>query len=217
MRKKILDAAILCVFCSSLILSSNIHRNYAIAVAEEQKVVYSGKSFTTESNELDSKEEQADIEPNEVARVASPYYSNNENEEVETVEPVTNEINTYTNRWNIYLTSEEIDLLAKIVWVEACGEPVEGQEAVVEVIFNRMSMDMYPDTLYGVLSQKDPVQFCSWELRDTAMPTDKEYQSIYNVLYGNTHILRDDTIYFSTFNLTSNIDVKICCHYFCAP
>ncbi len=36
------------------------------------------------------------------------------------------------NRWNITLTQEEIDLLAKIVWLESQGEPTEGQEAVVE-------------------------------------------------------------------------------------
>ncbi len=39
------------------------------------------------------------------------------------------------NRWNITLTQEEIDLLAKIVWLESQGEPTEGQEAVVEVSF----------------------------------------------------------------------------------
>ena len=44
-----------------------------------------------------------------------------------------------TNRWNISLTQEDIDLLAKIVWLEARGEPVEGQKAVVEVVFNRMA------------------------------------------------------------------------------
>ena len=41
------------------------------------------------------------------------------------------------------LTDEEIDLLAKIVWLEANGEPVEGQEAVVEVVLNRMASDLY--------------------------------------------------------------------------
>ena len=101
------------------------------------------------------------------------------------------------------------------MWVEACGEPSEGQEAVVEVVFNRMCSPDYPDTLYGVLSQDDPVQFCSWKLKDTAKPTEKEYQSIYRVLYGQTAILRSDTVYFSTFALTPQVDRKICCHCFC--
>lgn len=121
----------------------------------------------------------------------------------------------FKNRWNITLTEEEIDLLARIVWLESQGEPVEGQEAVVEVIFNRMTSDLYPNTLYEVLSQKNPVQFCSWKNRDRAKPTEKEYASIYEVLNGNTALLRNDTMYFSTYMLTSKLDVKIGGHSFC--
>lgn len=121
----------------------------------------------------------------------------------------------YHNRWNISLTKEEIDLLARIVWLESCGEPQEGQEAVVEVVFNRIASEQYPNTVYDVLSQKNPVQFCSWKNRDIAKPTEKEYQSIYQVLNGNTNILRNDTLYFSTEPLTPRIDVTIGGHSFC--
>ena len=89
-----------------------------------------------------------------------------------------NQCTEYVSEQMEYLNADEIELLAKIVWVEACGDPSEGQEAVVEVVFNRMCSPDYPDTLYGVLSQDDPVQFCSWKLKDTAKPTEKEYQSI---------------------------------------
>lgn len=122
---------------------------------------------------------------------------------------------TYGNRWGITLTEDEIELLAKIVWLEANGEPVEGQKAVVEVVFNRMASELYPNTLYDVLSQKNPVQFCSWKNRERAKPTEKEYESIRQVLYGNTQILRNDTLYFSTEPLTSNVDVRIGGHSFC--
>ena len=113
------------------------------------------------------------------------------------------------------MTQEEIDLLARIVWLEAQGEPVEGQQAVVEVVFNRMASELYPDTLYEVLSQNNPVQFCSWKNRDRAVPTEKEHQSIEDVLTGKTAILRNDTMYFSTFPLTENVECKIGGHYFC--
>ena len=43
---------------------------------------------------------------------------------------------------------------------------------------------VYPDTLYEVLSQKNPVQFCSFKNRDRAKPTQKEYDSIQQVLDG---------------------------------
>lgn len=119
------------------------------------------------------------------------------------------------NRWNITLTQEETQLLAQIVWLESRGEPQKGQEAVVEVIFNRIVSDKYPDTLYEVLSQKNPVQFCSWKNHDNAEPTEKEYQSIENVLNGNTNILRSDTLYFSTEPLTNGLDMVIGGHSFC--
>ena len=113
------------------------------------------------------------------------------------------------------MTEEEIDLLAKILWVEARGESDEGQKAIVEAVFNRMVSEEFPDTLYEVLSQKKPVQFASWKLRDTAVPTEKEYNAIYDVLSGQTDILREDTVYFATSKLTSDLDVKIEHHYFC--
>lgn len=119
------------------------------------------------------------------------------------------------NRWNITLTQEERELLARIVWLEAQGEPVEGQQAVVEVVFNRMASNLYPDTLYDVLSQSNPVQFCSWKNREGAVPTAKEYQSIEDVLEGKTALLRNDTMYFSTFPLTDHVERKIGGHYFC--
>lgn len=185
-------------------------------------------SFTTESGEKEN------IEKKDVVLVTS--FEESEKEENQVLEEISEEVEISTqtfeegqareslgdsdetesnNRWNISLTEDEVDLLAKIVWLEARGEPVEGQEAVVEVIFNRMASELYPNTLYDVLSQNNPVQFVSWKKRDKAQPTETEYQSIYNVLNGNTDLLRNDTMNFSTYPLTSRLDVKICCHYFC--
>ena len=149
-------------------------------------------SFTTESSE-----ETVGFERRYVTTVTAAY-----EEQV-------------SNRWGIELTEEEIDLLAKIVWVEARGESEEGQRAVIEVIFNRMASDLFPDTLYDVLSQKKPTQFSSWKHREKAKPTEKEYNSIYEVLNGNSNILREDTLYFATKKLKSRLDVKIGDHYFC--
>lgn len=210
MRKKILGAVLLCLICSSFLGASNINQ----------------ASFTPESNEQDIKVQRGEKESTWAAsfvpkqeEFAAAFVESRTREtvsrEARTVPSSTNEMNFYKNRWNIYLTGDEIDLLAKIVWVEACGEPGEGQEAVVEVVFNRMCSPDHPDTLYGVLSEGNPTQFSSWRLKDKAKPTEKEYRSIYRVLYGQTNILRNDTMYFSTFAMTSYVDKKICCHYFC--
>ena len=91
------------------------------------------------------------------------------------------------NRWNIALTSDEIVLLEKIVFREAGNQSLVGQEAVAEVILNRMISDKYPDTLYEVLSQSG--QFSSWSVRNVGTPTDSVKKAVQEVLDGNTNIL----------------------------
>lgn len=224
MKEKILDMTLLAAFAVVLAASSDIQES---APADDANISaaceISANSFTTESGE------ETSVEKRDVVLVTASNDSENEQQEdLEEENPEKEDLEEekeqgeaetagaeYENRWGISLTDEEIDLLAKIVWLEANGEPVEGQEAVVEVVFNRMASERFPDALYDVLSQKNPVQFVSWKNRDKAQPTEKEYNSIYEVLNGNTNLLRDDTVYFSREPLTSNLDVKICCHSFC--
>lgn len=121
------------------------------------------------------------------------------------------------NRWGITLTQNEIDLLAKIVWLESRGEGDKGQQAVVEVIFNRMkhneSCVRGSGTLTSVLSKKN--QFSTWKNRNIAKPSDKEYKNIKMVLGGNTNILTNDHVFFSTGARNNRGVIKIGCHYFC--
>ena len=235
MNRKILDVTMLCTLCICLMVAANIEEKntiresreeissaYVISAADGTEVpvagvcrVLSGYSFTTESDEAtgitkNPRTMVASAAPSDAAQeVQTPL------EEAETPEAKVETTTGAENRWNITLTQEEIDLLAKIVWLESQGEPTEGQEAVVEVVFNRMASEKYPDTLYDVLSQGNPTQFCSWKNRERANPTEKEYTSIHEVLNGNTHILRNDTLYFSTEPLTPRLDQKIGGHSFC--
>lgn len=187
---------------------------------------FGNKETTTPSTEISFTTETKNDTANEVSfekndiNLVTLY--NDETEAVETADVETTDVETTNlveetkeNRWGIRLTEDEIELLAKILWVEARGESVRGQEAVVEVILNRIASEKFPNTLYEVLSEKNPVQFASWKLRDTAEPTAKEYTSIQTVLEGNTNILREDTLYFATKKLTRNLDVQIGGHYFC--
>lgn len=243
MRKKILDMAWLFLFLISLTVISNIQGEKGMPETADTEVAgaeSSENSFTPESDEktvITKNEivrvmqpetelpEENSIEPETELSEESGIEPESELHEENGIEPET-EIpqenreeavaeETCQNRWNITLTQEETELLARIVWLEARGEPVEGQQAVVEVVFNRMASSLYPDTLYGVLSQSNPVQFCSWKNREYAMPTEKEYQSIKDVLEGKTALLRNDTMYFSTFPLTDHVEQKIGGHYFC--
>lgn len=54
-------------------------------------------------------------------------------------------------------TPDERYLLASIIWLEARGEPFEGQVAVGAVVLNRVRHPDFPDTIAGVLMQ--PGQF----------------------------------------------------------
>ena len=121
-----------------------------------------------------------------------------------------------TNRWEITLTEEEIDLLARIVMLEAGGESDWGKDAVVEVIFNRMYDEDFPNTLEGVLSQKG--QFATWKNRNisAATPTEEVYESIYCVLSGQTDVLPFETVYFSRGGEPGKeIQIVIENHVFC--
>ena len=52
-------------------------------------------------------------------------------------------------------TDSEVNLLAKVISAEARGESYEGQVAVGAVILNRVAHPSFPDTLSGVIYQKD--------------------------------------------------------------
>ena len=120
-----------------------------------------------------------------------------------------------SNRWGITLTEDEIELLARIVMLEAGGESDWGKDAVVEVIFNRMYDEDYPDTLEGVLSESG--QFTTWKNRNSkaATPTEEVYDSIYYVLNGYTDIFPFETVYFGRSAQNDNVQLVIENHVFC--
>ncbi|MDK2820485.1 MAG: N-acetylmuramoyl-L-alanine amidase [Clostridia bacterium] len=48
-------------------------------------------------------------------------------------------------------TSDEIDLLARLIAAEAGNEPYEGQVAVGAVVLNRVQSSLFPSTISGVI------------------------------------------------------------------
>ena len=53
------------------------------------------------------------------------------------------------------ITSEEKELLARLVTAEAKGEPYEGKVEVATVVLNRVDHEQYPDTIKEVIYEKD--------------------------------------------------------------
>ena len=116
------------------------------------------------------------------------------------------------SRYGIELTGEERELLARMIWVEARGECAEGQQAVAEVVLNRLVSGKYAETLRGVIY--DQGQFESTPLLKDAEPYQAQYQAIDRALYGDP-VLPEDVFYFATFKKTTDVWGQIGGHYFC--
>ena len=115
-------------------------------------------------------------------------------------------------RYGIELTWDQMKLMAKVVWVEARGECKEGQQAVAEVILNRLTSDKFPDNLHDVIYGEG--QFRSAKFLDTAEPYQLQYEAIENALYG-PYVLPKDVYYFATQAVTSKKWGRIGGHVFC--
>lgn len=191
-----------------------------INVVEKSKTE---STMSTMSGTIDSDETIEDLikEPIEESVEESIEEDNedtvdkNEDETIEIIieEPITESI--CKNRWGITLTEDEINLLGRIVMLESGGEGNKGQQAVVEVIFNRMIEDDFKGSLYEVLSAKG--QFSTWKNRNSnaANPSERVMTNIHKVLNGETNILPFKTVYFATRALNKRVQIKIGGHVFC--
>lgn len=60
-----------------------------------------------------------------------------------------------TDQSSTYQASDMVDLLARLINGEARGEPYKGQVAVGAVVMNRVKSSEFPDTIAGVIYQKN--------------------------------------------------------------
>lgn len=112
----------------------------------------------------------------------------------------------------IELTREEQELLAKIIWIEAQGEPAEGQQAVAEVVFNRMVSGKFGDTLKEIIFAEG--QFRSVPFLENADAWQAQYDAIERALEG-PYILPMNVVHFATYAVNGNVWGKIGGHVFC--
>ena len=117
------------------------------------------------------------------------------------------------NKWNIYLTFEEIEILSRIVQLEAGGEIKESKYATIETILTRIVSEKYPNTLLEVVSQNG--QFSTWKnvMSVKATPSIDTYQSVVAVLTGQTNILPFDNLKFNNQPIGNN-PIKIGNQYY---
>jgi spore germination cell wall hydrolase CwlJ-like protein len=118
---------------------------------------------------------------------------------------------------NISMTAEERDELAAIVFLEAGNQSSEGQQAVVEVVFNRVLHSGFPDTVHDVLHEGEDTsipQFSTIYRISEAAPTQAQYDAIDAALYGDT-ILDADVVFFSRNGENDRVWGQIGDHIFC--
>jgi spore germination cell wall hydrolase CwlJ-like protein len=110
------------------------------------------------------------------------------------------------------LSPEDIDLLAAITYLEAGNQSPAGQQAVVEVVLNRVIADNFPDTVHDVLYQSG--QFSPAAQIAYTQPTEAQYAAVDAALYG-TSILPVDVVYFSRGGENNSVWGTIGSHVFC--
>lgn len=117
------------------------------------------------------------------------------------------------------LSDEERMLVALTAYHEARGEGITGMRAVIEVIFNRMLSDRWPNTAKQVIYQKDPLQFSvsSYLLTKDITEPDilaKAFDLVGNVRNSSEYILPDGYVYFATSKVNGKDFIQLGNHYF---
>ena len=115
---------------------------------------------------------------------------------------------------SIVLSDDEIDIFAKVLWLEAGTEPFEGQQAAAEVVLNRILSPYFPNSFYGVIYEEG--QFTTIERIDGANPTYVQYDAI-NAALNGPNILPLEVVFFSQDGENENVWGKIGGHVFCYP
>lgn len=114
----------------------------------------------------------------------------------------------------VVLTPEEKTLLARMVWVEAQGESFEGQQAIAEVVLNRLISGSFQSSVKNIIYAEN--QFRSTAYLDDAKPVSTQYEAVERALNG-PYVLPIDVVFFATYPVTDNVWGEIGGHVFCYP
>ena len=113
----------------------------------------------------------------------------------------------------VTLTMDERELLARMVWVESRGEPFEGQQAVAEVVLNRLVAGNFQDSVESIIMAEG--QFNSARFLDDAEPNQTQYAAVERALKG-PYVTPINTVYFGqTANPNGSVWKRIAGHVFC--
>lgn len=112
------------------------------------------------------------------------------------------------------LTDDETKLLAKLIYVEARGESEEGQQAIAEVVLNRLVSGDFGSSITNMIN--DESQFVPHKLILTADPSQAQYEAIDRALYG-PYVLPKEVTFYGRVRTTDSVWGTIGGHIFCYP
>lgn len=110
------------------------------------------------------------------------------------------------------ITEDERELIARVIYLEARGEPAEGQQAVAEVILNRVAADNFPGSVEDVIYQEG--QFSTASAIPEAAPGEDQYAAVDAAMYGDP-VLPMNVVYFSREGENDDVWGTIGEHVFC--
>ena len=100
------------------------------------------------------------------------------------------------------LPEEDIYTLACLAWVQARNQPEEVQQAVLEVILNRLTSDEYPNTVDKVLWWSET--FGSVYYLQNAKPEPAQYRAVTAAMYG-PYVLPRDVLYYAPWQIGGEV------------
>lgn len=110
------------------------------------------------------------------------------------------------------LTADDLYLIASIIWLEARGESFEGQQAIAEIVFNRMASGCFSDTVRGTILAEG--QFRTTKFLDDAKPGELQYKAIEKAISG-PNVLPIDVYFFARTKTNDHVWGQIGGHVFC--
>lgn len=127
-----------------------------------------------------------------------------ESHKLEETSNIINSVNISTMITNIrediptvipYITEDEIELLARLVFAEAGNQDIIGKRYVVDIVLNRIGSETFPNTIEEVIYQKGQFSTASYLYSSRIQPTEEDYQIVLEEL---ENIYNTEVIYFRT-------------------
>ena len=109
------------------------------------------------------------------------------------------------------LPEEDIYTLACLAWLQAKDEPETVQQAVLEVILNRLVSDEYPNTVENVLWWSET--FGNVRRLQSAQPDLPQYRAVTAAMYG-PYVLPRDELYYAPWQIGGDVWGQVGSYWF---